>query len=147
MVYYSDTNKQIGQVAGAIHLNKLPVDQVPAIEELINSFSGRAADGIPLQLGRDEFDTEIYTLHFGKARGLGLQTVCFILSAHSNPLDWKFFNVRVTMHYFAKISAFIFHQLKLDKLESIIVAHEIQRSYRDIAALVRQTKELSKNHD
>lgn len=148
MVYYSDAGIHIGQVAGAIHLNKLPADQVPELEELIKSFAGDrvAVDGIPFRLGWDEFGAEIFTLHFGKARSLGLQAVSFILSAHSNPLDWKFFNVRVPINYFTKISAFIFHQFKLDKLERIIVARGIQKSYRDIVALVRQTKELSKSH-
>jgi hypothetical protein len=148
MVYYSETKTQVGQVAGAIHLNKLPVNQVPAIEQLMDNFVDHkiAGQGTPIRLGSDEFGNEIFTLYLGKVGGLGLQTVYFLLSAHSNPLDWKFFNVPITMGYFARITAFILRQLNLDRLEKKVVARSIQKNYRDIAALVRQTKELSMNH-
>lgn len=146
MVYYSDTKTQVGQVAAAIHLNNLPADQIPEIQQLINSFAGQgiAGDGVPLRLGWDESGNEIFTLHFGRVWGLGLQTVCFLLSAHSNPLDWKFFNVRMPMNWWLRVSVFLLNQLKLDKLERILIARKIQKSYRDIVALVRKTKELSK---
>jgi hypothetical protein len=149
LVYYSDTKPQVGPVAAAIHLNQLPADQVPEIQQLIDSFTSHRVpgDGVPLWLGWDESGNDIFTLHLGKAWGLGLQTVGFLLFNDSNPLDWKFFNVRLTMNFSLKAGAFISSRLNLDKLERTLVARGIQKSYRDIVALVRKTKELSKADD
>lgn len=150
LVYYSDTKPQIGPVAAAIHLNRLPEDQVPEIQQLINSFTSSFTghrvinDGIPLHLGWDESGNEIFSLHLGKVWGLGLQTAGFLLSNFSNPLDWKFFNVHLTMNLKLRAGAFISNRLNLDKLERILVARGIQKHYREIVALVRKTKELSK---
>jgi hypothetical protein len=145
VVYYSNIIPQIGQVAAAIHLNRLPPDQVPEIEWLIESFTGdEFTIGVPVRRGLDELGHEIFTIHWGKNWGLGLQTVGFLLSAHSNPLDWKFFNVWPSSNFSIRAGDMILHHLKSFKPAQYWVARGIQKQYGEIVTLVGKTKELSK---
>jgi len=154
MIYYSDEIAQISQVAGLIHLNKLPMDRVPTVDQLLEICTfASTVQGMPLFLGKDEFGNEVFRINFGKASGLGLQTVYYLLTAFfnpvdsnltdSNPLDWKFFKVCSMPKYLTKISAFILHTLRMDQPGKILVVYGIQKIYREIAGLVKTTKELS----
>jgi len=149
MIYYANTGVLTSRVAGSIHLNKLPMERIPAIKELIahfeNSGGAPANFGAPLFLGKDESGNEVFGLDFAGEPGLGLQTVYFLLTAHSNPLDWKFFNVKVSSHFYTVIGAFVYNKLKLDRLGKHIFAYGIQESYQDIVALVKKAKELSRS--
>ena len=146
VVYYSDTTLPASQVAAAIHLNLLPLYQVPEKRQLIRSLAGLkiSDNGVPLWLGRDESGNEVFALHFGRAWSLGLQTVGYILSVHHNPLEWKFFKVSLKLKFPFRVWFFILKHLKLAKLEQECTGGEIQKQYWEIATIVRKTKELSK---
>jgi hypothetical protein len=101
-------------------------------------------DGVPEFIGTDEFNHQIFLLNFGADLKLGLQTVCFYLQEHSNPLDWKFFNITTEPDSFW-IGGRILLELKMIGMGRKMIMVGIQKYYNQISNQVKKAKELCKN--
>ncbi len=137
-------------MAGWIHLNKLPLDSIPTIEQLagVIEFANTksSCNGIPEFIGTDEFNHQIYLLDFGSNLKLGLQTICFYLNEHSNPLDWKFFKISAGPNFF-RTGSRILRRLKMLEIGKKLMIFGIQKDYPQISNQVKKTKELCKNFE
>lgn len=144
LFYYCYGRAHSSVITGWIHLNHLPMDRVPTVNEIISmpGFDQSDADdfGTPCFLGKDEFDNEVFIIGFGGESGLGLQTIYFINNWLGNPIEWKFINALATVGWLTKIGGFISKKLNWPHLGKYLAALGIQRSYSNLAQLVKSVK-------
>ncbi len=134
-------------ISAYLHLNRLPLDRLPTLKELIALPEFDKADqceqGIPLLMGTDSNGNEIYILGLGKNRLLGLQTIYFTLKARVNVKEWRFIDSMRTINTITRIGGFMSRELHWVFPGRLIVAWGIRQSYWKLVDLVKNVKELS----
>lgn len=149
LFYYCYGRAHSSVIAGWLHLNRLPTDRIPSVEEIlaIPEFDRSESKdfGEPYFLGEDEHGNEVFIIGFGSEAGLSLQTVYFLLERlGGDPAEWKFYNSLGSIGWLAKTGGFISKKLKLTCVGRYLAALGIQRSYFKLVALVNEVKEKLK---
>ncbi|NLW46948.1 MAG: DUF3189 family protein [Firmicutes bacterium] len=145
LFYYCYGRAHSSVVAGLIHLNRLPRDRVPNVNEIISApgfdQSNQPDIGIPYFLGKDRHNNEVFIIGFGSAPDLGLQTIYYLLAQMGNPLEWKFYNSLASIGWLTKIGGFISKKLKVSSIGKYLAALGIQNSYSSLVELVKNVEE------
>ena len=142
--YYCFAGSHSSVIAANIHLKILPGDRVATIEEICNvkEFDRRnnVEPGIPLLIGKDEHENNVYVIGLKKNRNLGLQTIYHFLNQVSNPADWKFYDVLSEINWLTRVGGFISGNLNLPNIGRPIVARGIQKCYQKLINVVKEAK-------
>jgi hypothetical protein len=142
--YYGSARNDIPLIAGYIHLQKLPLDSIPATGDIYNAFSWCNVEphiaGVPLYLGDDESNNEVYIVGFEKNYKYALQTITNI---HMNTNDWKFYSTLSEENIFTGLGRFFLTHLQLVYLGTKLTAFGVRRNYIQLIKLVKKVKELN----
>ena len=146
LFYFCYGRSHSSVIAGYIHLQKLPLDRIPSIQEILAIPEFDQANprdfGVSYFLGRDTGDNEVYIIGFGKDHQFALQTIHYILIDRGyNPLDWHFFNALDQIGTLTRIGGYLSRRLKLITLGRHLAALGIQKSYSQLVKLVESVKE------
>ena len=143
--YYGYEQWDIPLIASCIHLNKFSPHRTPTVKEVCNVYRGLKIEpdtlGIPLFLGKDEHQNEIYAVGFGKNSLLALQAVTFL-----NPrgTDWKFYSTVQERNILLILGSFFINRLRLINPGIRLTALGARKSYLRLVKLVENIKELNR---
>ncbi|MCT4507294.1 MAG: DUF3189 family protein [Tepidibacter sp.] len=146
IIYHCVGGTHSSAVATAIHLNILPNNRVPDLDEIMNIgyFDTMQKEdlGNLFLRGIDEFGNEIYSLGRQFNKNLVLNTVKSAYSiSDNNPDDMLFVDTMTTVNTLMKVGGFSSRRLHLVSFGRPIVLKGAQKAYDDMINLVKDTKE------
>ncbi|WP_123054437.1 DUF3189 family protein [Clostridium sp. JN-1] len=150
IVIYHDVGGAHSTVAAAnIHIGKLPMDRVPDTKELISlpTFDKITKDelGHLIYIGKDEFNTKVYTLGRKYAPNIvipAIQDMCSICNKDSKEL--LIIDTKPTVNFLMNVGGFTSRKLHLVSIGRPIVLKGTQQAYMDIVKLVQGVKSTLK---
>jgi hypothetical protein len=145
--YFSNRHSLMAVIAAYIHLQKLPRDRKPSVQEILTipEFDKNILGdyGVPYFIGVDPEKHPIYVIHFVADSQFALQTIFNILNQRGwDPSDWHFFNVSKPYNMLIKVGEIISSKFKVHKIGKYIAALGIQKSYFQLLKMVKSLKEL-----
>jgi hypothetical protein len=132
-------------LAVGIHLGRLPEGRIPTVAELSPIWKTprwkRDERGIPVFLGADHGNNEVYALLLGTDPDMGLQTIYHLLNRAANPAQWKFYKIQAQIAPLARLGFFCASRLNLELIGSFLMERGFGAGYFDLVNHVRLIKE------
>ncbi|GFP76626.1 DUF3189 family protein [Clostridium fungisolvens] len=151
VIYHDVGGCHSSAVAANIHINKLPMDILPLKEELlsIDTFDNITKNdlGKLIYIGRDEFDSKVYTLcrrHWGK---LVIPAISDLYKELNGDMEGLFLaNTSPSVNNIMRIGGFSSRVLGLVSFGRPIVTNGTLKAYYDIVDIVKKTKEYMREN-
>jgi hypothetical protein len=143
--YFYAGCSQSALIAAYIHLQKLPGNRVPTIQEilLIPEFKQDMPRdlGVPHFIAEDYRGDAVYTVDFGKNYVFALQTVNFILKKQGLDLkEWRFINVgELFNNLWIKMGILMNDIFKISWLGKYLIAVGIRKNYQQLSEHMSQS--------
>ncbi|GKU30214.1 DUF3189 family protein [Clostridium folliculivorans] len=151
VIYHDVGGCHSSAVAANIHINKLPMDRLPLKEELMSltTFDKITKNelGKLIYIGRDEFDSKVYTLcrrHWGKLVIPAISDLYKELNGGMEGLVLA--NTSPSVNNIMRIGGFSSRVIGLVSFGRPIVADGTLKAYYDIVDIVKKTKEYMRNN-
>lgn len=147
IVYYSFSRFPFGQIAGYIHLNKLPANRIPSIKEILATVPGEKPrthqrQGIPYFFGIDDKGHAVYGMDLGINCPLALQVLCHSLHQYDHPLAWKFYNILDTNDYLLQLLSLPYGVVP-NIYGRYLLARGVRRIYPRLIGKITDIKEMN----
>jgi Protein of unknown function (DUF3189). len=140
LFYYDNGGSYSSIIAAYIHLQKLPEDRIPSINEIVKILEEHPGDfGVPNFVGNDLWNNQVYIIGFDSDSGLALQTIGHFLSKQDiSFLKWHFVDTLDSTNLFIKTGGFISHIHS--KSGKYLAAIGIQKGYFQLVQLVKSSQ-------
>jgi hypothetical protein len=147
MVIYHDVGGcHSSATAANLHINKLPMDRTPSMEEIIalptfdklkNGDKGKL-----MYIGEDEFGAKVYTMSRFHNANLVIPAISDMYQVTTGSLEGLFLsNTSPAVNNIMRIGGVSSRMFKLVSFGRPIVAKGTLKAYPDIIEIVRKTKE------
>ncbi|WMJ81628.1 DUF3189 family protein [Clostridium sp. MB40-C1] len=151
VIYHDVGGAHSTAVAANIHINKLPMDRIPSKEEILNvpTFDRieKQQIGRLIYIGKDEFNTEIYTLGRMYKPQLAVSIITDMYSIlHKDNKGLFIVDTKPTVNLLMNIGGFTSRKLHWVSFGRPIVTKGTQQAYMDIVNMVKGVKNNIKNY-
>ncbi len=150
VIYHDVGGTHSTAIAANIHINKLPMDRIPSKEEILNipTFDKIEKEQIGrlIYIGKDEFNTEIYTLARKYKPELAASLITdmhYIL--HGNNKGLFLVDTKPVVNLLMNIGGFTSRKLHWVSFGRPIVTKGTQQAYMNIVNVVKDVKNNIKN--
>jgi hypothetical protein len=152
MVIYHDVGGAHSScVCANIHINKLPIDKVPAKEEILSlpTFDkiSKTEYGQLIYIGTDEFGAEVYTLCRMRSKQFVIPAIADMYKILNGSMEGFFLaDTSPTVTNLLRFGGISSRVLGLTSLGRPIAAKGVLKGYENMVTLVQKTKAYMKSH-
>lgn len=151
VIYHDVGGCHSSATAANLHINKLPLDRIPAINEILSlpTFDKlkKSDRGKLIFIGKDEFGADVYTMSRLHSSKLVIPAICDMYQVNNGSLEGLFLsNTSPSVNNLMRLGGVSSRILKLISFGRPIVAKGTLKAYPDIVEIVRKTKEYMKEH-
>lgn len=151
VIYHDVGGAHSSCVCANIHINKLPTDIIPDINQILSlpTFDKISKNeyGRLIYIGKDEFGAEVYTLCRMKNQKFVIPAISDMYKIHNGNMDGFFLaNTSPTVNNLMRLGGISSRGFGLISFGRPIAAKGVLNGYPNMVNLVRQTKEYMSKH-
>lgn len=145
VVYHDVGGTHSTVIAAAIHLNRLPMDMLPSMKDILNvplfDKLEKKDQGRLIYHGQDEYGNQIYTIHRQYVPQLITNTIGSVFDmVGRDRKEILFVDTSVTVNHLMRIGGGSSRRLGLVAFGRPLVAYGTLKAYPKIVAVVQKTK-------
>ncbi|WP_018248647.1 DUF3189 family protein [Orenia marismortui] len=144
IIYHDVGGAHSVAVAAALHLNKLPVNNIPTKEDIISLATfdkiKKKDIGHLIYQGKDEFANQVYTLGYKYSSKIALPLLQDTYALLGKKDDLLLIDTKPTINFLMKVGGFTSRGLGISSLGRPIVTRGVLKAYPKLVELVSNVK-------
>lgn len=146
IIYLCPTGLHTAMAAAGVHLGRLPAEEIPAAEDIINLSREYRRTGYmlgkPVFIGRDAAGNDVFTVGVAGAHDLMKKAVEDLLEKvyDFKRQDYMVVDIATQVNLWIKLGSFLSMRLNLGSAGERLCAYGIKKKYRDISGKVQKVK-------